>query len=48
MLLLVENAPRQFDLTEALLCCLPIDNVPHGSEIFGLAILILKTMQISV
>jgi hypothetical protein len=48
MLLLVEGALKQLVLCEALLCCLPIDNVPNCGEIFGLAILILEAMHISV
>jgi hypothetical protein len=32
-------------LAEALLCCLPIDDVPHCGEVFGLAVLILKAMH---
>lgn len=47
-LLLVEIGLMPIKSIEALLCRLPIDNVPHRGEVFGFAVLILQARQTSV
>lgn len=34
-----------FHLGESLLNCLPVDDVPDGTEVFRLAVLVLKTKE---
>jgi len=35
-------------LGEALLSCLPVDDVPYSIEVFGLAVLVLETVVVSI